>query len=127
VRKNNVVVGYALRQAFSEIDSAYAAAINVTKACHHRVSDTTPYRQSGDLCFAFPVIVVDTPILLCALNGKGEIVMQETDEGEFLFSGHELGTCIRVIHINKLQGFAPFAKGVSEQLQEILKNDERRV
>lgn len=114
-RKDRVIAEYALRQAFSEKDSAYSATINVTKACQHRVTDITPYNRPGDFCFAFPVIVVDTPILQSILNNKGEIEVQQADEAEFLFSGHELGTCIRVVNIAGLPAFARFAKGVAEQ------------
>jgi len=121
------VIAYALRQAFSEKDSAYSAAINVTKACQHRVTDITPYKRCGEFCFAFPLIVVDTPIFRCILNDKAEIELQQADEAEFLFSGHELGTCIRVINIDSLRPFALFAKGVAEQLQDGLKAEEQRL
>jgi len=101
--------------------------MNVTKACQHRVSDITPYKRCGEFCFAFPVMVVDTQILRRMLNDKGEIELQQADEAEFIFSGHELGTCIRVVNIDHLPAFAQFAKGVAERLQDELSAEEKRL
>jgi hypothetical protein len=122
LRKDRVIAGYALRQAFSEKDKdlAYSAAVNVAKASHSRVA-----KQQPPFRFIFPVIVVDTPLLRCGLNDRGEIELKEAEEGEFLFTGHELGTCIRVVTIAKLPSFALFAMGVAVQLQDELQEEEQ--
>jgi len=59
--KKEGLIGYSLRQALSEADVAYAAAIGVAKACDSQINRpetecTPPY------AFAFPVIVADSPL-----------------------------------------------------------------
>jgi hypothetical protein len=124
--KKDGVGGYSLRQAFSrDIDSAYAAAMNVVKACHNHVKDSTsPYDEK--LHFAFPVIVVDKPIIRCTLDASGETELTEVEQGEFLFTGHEVGTCIRVVTIAHLPVFAKEAKQVVEQLEDEVRNEEKK-
>lgn len=121
--KDEVVAGYSLRQAFSkEVDSAYAAAVSVAKASHNHVYDTKS--NSHRLHFAFPVIVVDTPLIRCSLDASGQVDLQEVEQGEFLFGGHQLGTCIRIVTHGYLPTFAKDAKQVADQLKEDLKSEE---
>ena len=74
-----------------------------------------------------PVIVVDTPLLQCQLSDKGAILLHEIAEGEFLFNGHRLGTCIRVVTANYLGIFAAEAKRVADQLREELKPEQEQI
>ncbi|MFL6305447.1 MAG: hypothetical protein ACJ72H_18105 [Candidatus Sulfotelmatobacter sp.] len=111
--KHGVVAAYSIRQAFSgEKDTAYAAAMNVAKACEAHVS------HSKYLNFAFPIIVIDAPLIQCTLDTKGEIVLQEVQEGEFLFTGHGLGPCIRILTTSRLTPFSEQAKVVARQLHQ---------
>ena len=122
----DVIAAYSLRQAFSsELDSAYAAAMNVIKACHYHVA--AQYTPPSHLHFAFPVIVVDTPLIRCTLGANGEIELQEVEQGELLFRGHKLGTCIRIVTLSHLSAFASEAKQVAEQLREELRGEEEKM
>lgn len=126
LKKNGVVAAYSLRQAFSgDVDTVYAAAMSVCNACESHVTDTRT--KSKYLNFAFPVIVVDTPLIRCVLNAKGEIALDEVEQGEFLFTGHQLRTCIRVVTLAHLPAFAREAKEVAWQLQRELNSDEKRI
>jgi hypothetical protein len=78
------LTGYSLRQAFSENDLAYAAALGLAKATHDLV-DREKEKYSAKLCFAFPIIVVETPLIRCVLAEDGEVLLEEVDQGEFLF------------------------------------------
>jgi len=124
LRKDGLT-GYALRQAFSDADSAYAAAISVAKACDGFVRECDgKYRA---LAFAFPVIVVDGPLVRCLLSDKGDIVLEEAEQGEFLFTGrlpHYFGTCIKVVTSSCLAKFTTEAREVASQLRSELKSVE---
>jgi|TARA_B110000971_G_scaffold157380_1_gene160719 hypothetical protein len=118
--------GYGFRQAFSENnDSAYAAAIGVIKACAGVARD----RQESSipcLAFAFPVIVVDSPLFECSLKNNGYLEIKEVEESEFLFSTHipdHVGTCIRVIKKGQLKDFAQKAKTIADAIRSELKSD----
>jgi hypothetical protein len=119
------LTGYSLRQAFSDNDVAYAAAIGVAKACECFVRERQGKYES--LNFGFPVIVVDAPLIRCLLSENGEIQLEEIDEGEFLFTGHELGACIRVVTASRLTAFAVEARKAADQLRAELKNEEEQI
>jgi hypothetical protein len=126
LKKDGVIAAYSLRQAFSgDADSAYTAAMNVTKACHYHVTGNKPSFKF--LGFAFPVIVVDTPLIRGTLDASGEIELQEVGQAEFLFSGHEAGTCIRIVTLAHLPAFAREAKHVAQQLKDELSSEEDKI
>ncbi len=126
LKKDGVIGGYSLRQAFSkDVDPAYTAAMNVVKICNNLVTGSET--SIANFKFAFPVIVVDQPLIRCMLEPSGEIKLTEVEEGEFLFTAHELGTCIRIVTITHLVKFAEEAKRVEEQLREELRSEEERI
>lgn len=126
LKKEGVIGGYSLRQAFSkDADFGYIAAMNVAKACHNHVTDNKSTLER--LNFAFPVIVVDKPLIRCTLDKSGEIELKEVEQGEFLFTGHQIGTCIRVVTIAHLPAFAKEAKQVVEQLEEEVRSEEDKM
>ena len=123
------LIGYSARQAFSDSDVAYVAAIGVAKACDswiHRPENeyVPPY------AFAFPVIVVDSPILQCSLGEGGSIEVSEVEQGEFLFVARlprYFGSCIRLVSASRLPVFAHEAKAVADLLRTEFKPTEQRV
>lgn len=124
--KEGVVAAYSMRQAFSgDLDAAYTAAMNVCNACHNHVRNETS--RTTNLHFAFPVIAVDQPLIRCMLASDGQIELKEVDEGEFLFAGHPLCTCIRITTLAHLPAFAKEAMGVVRALQEELQHEDRRL
>lgn len=110
-------VGYSFRQAFSEqSDRAYSAALSAAKACEHLVRPPDR-RYVAPLVLAFPVIVVDAPLIQCSLRKDGQLDLQEVDQGEFLFFAHlphYFGSCIRVVSSEHLAVFAREAKRNAE-------------
>jgi hypothetical protein len=123
------LIGYSLRQALSDSDVAYAAAIGVAKACDSQINrPETEY--APPYAFAFPVIVVDSPILQCWLGHDGSIEVSEVEQGEFLFVARlprYFGSCIRLLSVNRLMAFAREAKAAAEALRTELKIEEQRV
>jgi hypothetical protein len=120
------LIGYSLRQALSNADVAYAAAATLAKACDDFVSrDDGQY--TSVLSFAFPVIVIDGPLLRCSLEENGEVQLEEVDQGEFLFFLGDFGTCIRVVTAGRLTAFTHEAKQVADQLRAELKLEEEKV
>ena len=112
------LIGYSLRQAFSDNDAAYAAAMSVAKAADFQVNKIAGHVPK--FCFVFPVIVVDSPLILCSMSEAGQIVLKEAEQGEFLFHAdppRNFGTCIRVVKSTSLPGFAAEAKQVANQLR----------
>lgn len=127
LKKEGVIAAYSLRQAFNkDVDTAYAAAMSVAKACQYHIvaADRTAY---GALYVAFPIIVIDTPLIRCSLDAAGQVELQEVEQGEFLFTGHPVRTCIRIVTLPYLHTFAKEAKQVTEQLKKDFKDKEEEL
>jgi hypothetical protein len=123
-------IGYSFRQAFSEqSDPAYSAALSAAKACEHLVRP--PDRSYvAPLVLAFPIIVVDAPLIQCSLRKDGNLDLQEVDQGEFLFFTHLphfFGSCIRVVTAAHLASFALEAKRNAEHFRTALKPEEEKI
>ena len=119
--------GYALRQAFSKnLDVAYASAMSVAKACDYLVS--SPYAEPiRPFTFAFPIIVIDKPLLECTLQANGKLQLDEVQQGEFLFLTrlpNYFGSCIRVVTEDHVQIVAQEAKSAAEWFRTELKPEE---
>lgn len=121
--------GYGFRQALGkESDPAYTAAIGALKASHGVAQD----RSSSSIprfAFAFPVIVIDSPLFECSRKENGELELTEVSNSEFLFSAHipdHIGCCIKVITKEHLPTFANWAKNLANTIREELKNEEAK-
>jgi len=119
--------GYGFRQALGkESDPAYTAAIGALKACHGIAQD----RASSSfprLAFAFPVIVIDSPLFECSRKQDGELELVEVSNSEFLFSAYipdYIGCCIKVIKKEYLPDFAQWAKELANSIRVELKDEE---
>lgn len=119
--------GYGFRQALrKDSDPAYTAAIGALKACHgiarDRVSSSIPR-----LAFAFPVIVVDSPLFECSRDSNGELALIEVSNSEFLFSAHIpefIGCCVKVVTKEHLPSFAQWAKSLAATIRKDLEEEE---
>ena len=87
------LVGYSARQALSDSDTAYAAAIAVAKACDFWVH-TPESNYSPPYSVAFPVIVVDSPIFQCTLGMDGSIEIAEVGQGNCCLRLNFLATSV---------------------------------
>jgi len=125
LRKDGLI-GYSVRQALSEADIAYAAAATLAGVCKNFVSGSDG-KYASVLCFGFPVIVIDGPLIRCWLAESGEVQLEEVDHGEFLFFLGDFGTCIRVVTAGCLAAFTLEAKQVADQLRAELKSEEDQV
>lgn len=119
--------GYGIRQALSEGgDAAYTAACGVLKAAAS-IAHSPMNEEVNTASFAFPVIVVDTPIFECALNEDGSLCMKEVSQSEFLFSmaiPKPIATCIKIVTKSELSNFSNWAKGVADRLRADLQKEE---
>jgi hypothetical protein len=115
--------GYSLRQAFAaESDPAFSAAMSLAKACAYLIlQPDREYRVPFVL--AFPVIVVDTPLLECWLAPDRQLRLEEVTQGEFLFIARlpqHFGSCIRVVTAPHLEAFAQEAKDAAGRFRAAL-------
>ena len=118
--------GYSLRQAFSEkndIDPAYSAAMSVLKSCNNlKMSHAT-------FLFAFPVIVIDTPLFECIRSNKdGKLKVRRVNESEFSFSAHLptlVNSRINVITRDSLPKFTCWAKEMATKLKASMEVEEK--
>ncbi|SDZ15582.1 hypothetical protein [Pseudomonas sp. NFIX28] len=122
--------GYGFRQAMGgNHDEAFGAAIAALKACHG-VSQDRGEGKLPRLAFAFPIIVVDSPIFECERNLEGELVLTEVQKSEFLFSAHipsQVGCCIRVVRREYLSEVARESKELADALRNNLARDESKI
>jgi hypothetical protein len=89
-----------------------------------RDSYTAPY------VFAFPVIVVNSPILQCVLTDEGEIEVTEVAEGEWLFAAkipEDFGACIRVVSLPRLPEYVKEAKALSTIVRHSLSAEQDEI
>lgn len=119
--------GYGFRQALrKDADPAYTAAIGAVKACHGIAQD----RSSSSiplLAFAFPVIVVDSPLFECSRNAEGALKLVEVPISEFLFSAHipeNIGCSVKVVTKAHLPIFAKWAREVATAIRSEFKEEE---
>src|SRR5271157_390000 len=108
--------------------TAMSAAVSAAKACK---ALTHEVESSHKLyAFAFPVIVIDAPLIRCSLAENGDVELEEVEEGEFLFTAYlpkYFGTCIRVVTSARLAEFAVEAKRVAERIRAEFKSEENEV
>lgn len=112
--------GYAMRQALNEKDTAYTASMNVLKACNVIIKKDYEGALPA-LNFAFPIIVVDTPIFECSKNAEGKLVVTEVKQSEFLFSSYipySVGCCIRIVHIDELGEVAKYFRELCNDFRQ---------
>lgn len=123
----NARCGYGFRQAFGrDNDPAYVASMGVIKACQEAIPHTQD-PNDRHYAFAFPVIVIDSPLYECSLDEDGEICVKEVQISEFLFSAHipKKKNCkITVITKDSLPSFARWARNLSNSIREELKPEE---
>jgi hypothetical protein len=117
---------YSFRQAFSETDAAYTSLVSSMKAASHLVRpekpDTFPHFR-----FAFPIVVVDSPLLLCSLSATNEVELTQIQSGEILFTNPDNQkdvACVRVLTTEGLTNFASEAWSETQQLRKELRHAE---
>ena len=103
--------------------------MSAAKASDYLVCEI-PAQYNPPYSLAFPVIVVDSPLLQCSLAVDGSIVLEEVPQGEFLFVAalpRRFGACIRIVTANYLSEFAVEAKQIATRIRNELKNEEAKV
>ena len=124
--KRKTLFGYSLRQTFgdkNDLDPAYGAAMSAIKSCHNLQS------SSARFMFAFPVIVVDTPLFECIRSSEdGQLKIRQVDASEFAFSAHLptlVSSRIHVVTRGALPAFSAWARSLSTELRSSLQEDEK--
>lgn len=116
--------GYSLRKAFTDRDDGFAASAAVCKAAQYLVLPMqADHRQLPTYAIAFPVIVVDAPIVECRLDSEGRIQLTEVRRSQYLFEDHAMFDAwvrIHIVHIDELQNFANEAYAVAADVQRAL-------
>lgn len=119
--------GYGLRQAFADGgDAAYTACCSVTKAAAS-ISQSDRRAAASVYSFAFPIIIVDSPIFECSLLDNGDLDLREVTRSELLFtmsSPSPIATCIKIVHISVLEQFALEAQQTAQKLRHSLRNEQ---
>jgi hypothetical protein len=101
--------------------------MNVMSACKGYISGLPAADDWPTLAASIPIIVVDSPLFECQLRPDGELELIEVDASAFLFSAHipkQTSCVVRVIHRDKLQATAEWAKSLVDALREDLKPEE---
>lgn len=118
------VTGRALVQAFSDReDQAYGAAMSALKAAIWHSTGSTDGQAAAPLRCAFPIIVVDTPLMSCGLKEDGSLTVERISSGWLYFShriNQSWGTCIRVVHVDALAAALRDVKQLMKKLEEAL-------
>ncbi|MBX7228759.1 MAG: hypothetical protein K1X48_04015 [Burkholderiaceae bacterium] len=122
--------GYGLRQAFSkDHDPAYAACVNVLKACAAIASDRAA-AHAPRLAFAFPVLVVDSPIFECELTENDQLSLKEVSSTSVLFSSYlpePVSSCIRIVRSTSIERTATELKATVDDLRSFLGPEQEEI
>jgi hypothetical protein len=121
--KDNDKVAYAFRQAYAKdgTDPAFAASISVAKAC--KAATARAIEKPPSALIVFPLIVVDAPLVVCALDDGGRVELREIDEFEYVFHGlrdQRMAPCIRVVTRERVEGFAEDARAQAGIIRDVL-------
>ncbi|WP_440975052.1 hypothetical protein [Pseudoxanthomonas winnipegensis] len=104
-------IGYGLREASSgQNDAAYSVSTSLVKASKAWLS--SPRVARPRIAFAFPILVVDSPIFECSLDDKHQIVLTEVSESLFVFSppiSGQTSCLIKIVGKELLQQFSNYA------------------
>ena len=117
---------YSFRQAFSETDAAYTSLVSSMKAASHLVRPENP-SAFPHFRFAFPIVVVDSPLLLCSLSATNEVELTQVQSGEILFTNPDDQkdvACVLVLTIEGLTNFVSEAWSETQQLRKEFGNAE---
>lgn len=119
-------VGYNLTPAFtSGEDTAFNAAYGVTKAALFLMRKPEG-RQPEPLVFAFPSIVIGSPLFECYLSEQGEMRIDEVTDGWLFFSAripNFTGTCIRIVSEAGLKKYALEMTATRKKLHELTSDE----
>ncbi|WP_353073840.1 hypothetical protein [Tunturiibacter gelidiferens] len=124
--RKSVDTAFSIRQAFNDKDVAYAAVVSSIKAASHllraeRSSKLPNFR------FIFPVVVIDSPLLLCKLGEMGDPELTQVSSGEILFTNpdrNEDMTCVRITTIDELPNLLNEAKIEIKQIRKEFRSSE---
>jgi hypothetical protein len=112
---------YGMTQAFTTgEDMTFKAATSVLKAAIAR-KKLFENQSWKPFVFVFPSIVVDGLIFDCYLDEAGRLSVEPVEDSFFFFPWNitgEVGTCIRILSVERLGGYVSEAKLVGDQLVE---------
>jgi hypothetical protein len=117
---------YGMTRAFTTgEDMTFKAATSVLKAAiaRKRLFESQSWKP---FVFVFPSIVVDGLIFDCHLDEAGRLSVERLEDSFFFFPWNisgEVGTCIRVLSLERLRGYISEAKLVGDQLVDILNKE----
>ena len=110
--------GFSLKQAFcGETDHAYTACMSALKAAHALVAD-----EETNITFAFPTLVVNTPIYEYSEDADGQQIFKEVASSSFSFSAHMNGysrAIIRIVSNRALADHAEKCRILSDHLKQL--------
>ena len=115
-------VGYSMTQAFTNSDDpVHSAVFGAVKACLWLRKET-----SCPLFFAFPVVVVDAPLVECFLDDDGEMHVEEIPDGVLFFDGqlpNAHGCCLRIISRGSLRNYCDELMGLKDAVLTLIQGD----
>lgn len=122
--------GYGLRQAFAkDHDPAYAACVSLLTASSV-VTEDNGSKIAPRLAFAFPVLVVDSPIFECDLQPDGNLSLREVEASTLLFSAYlpsHVASRIHIVRSERLDDVAIDLKTSANDLRLFLAPKEAEV
>jgi hypothetical protein len=107
-------------------DAAYTSLVSSMKAASHLVRPEKP-SAFPHFRFAFPIVVVDSPLLLCSLSATNEVELTQVQSGEILFTNPDDQkdvACVRVLTMEGLTNFVSEAWNETQQLREEFRDAE---
>lgn len=115
-------LGYSMTQAFTNSDdSVHSAVLGALKACLWLKKE-----NSCPLFFAFPVVVVDAPLVECFLDDDGEMQVEEIPDGVLFFDGQLPnchGCCLRIISRRALHNYCDELVGLKDAVLTLIQDD----
>ena len=99
-------------------DQAFSATFSAAKAAEYAANSLDRW-NSATFRFAFPVVVVDAPIVELTLGEDGSLESCEIPQGELLLStkfSSSLFSRLRIVNVEHIKDFVYEAKWVSDAI-----------
>lgn len=118
-------ISYGMTRAFEENqDMTFKAQTSVLKAAKYFSEEFERLNENHGINFirlAFPVIVIDGPLITCKLSKENKYELEDTDWGYILVRNDEYGTYDSIINIVTIKSFKKYLEKISIGCSELSK------
>ena len=112
--------GMAQAHAKNNYDTCYSAAMSATKAALAEVSTTSISSEANVIRIAFPLIVIDGPLLEVRLDSNSNLELSEVQKGAIMWKMPKLSCPDMIIQVVTESALGQFCLDASTSIKSII-------